>query len=43
VFSQKIEVQWGPMIMFLVAFVIGLVVLAWMIAQVIKSTANPTR
>jgi hypothetical protein len=37
VFSQKIDVQWGPMAMFLVLFVLGLGVLAWMIAQVIKS------
>ena len=36
VFSQKIDVQWGPMLMFLIAFVIGLGILAWMIAQVIK-------
>jgi hypothetical protein len=41
VFSQKIEVQWGPMAMFLAAFVIGLGVLAWMLAKVVKSTANP--
>jgi hypothetical protein len=37
VFSQKIDVQWGPMIMFLILFVLGLGVLAWMIAQVIKA------
>jgi hypothetical protein len=43
VFSQKIEVQWGPMAMFLVAFVIGLGILAWMLAQVVKSTANQPR
>jgi hypothetical protein len=40
VFSQKTEVQWGPMAMFLAAFVIGLGILAWMIAQVLKSSAN---
>jgi hypothetical protein len=40
VFSQKTEVQWGPMVMFLAAFVIGLGILAWMIAQVLKSSAN---
>jgi hypothetical protein len=40
VFSQKIEVQWGPMAMFLIAFVIGLGILAWMLTQVIKIKAN---
>ena len=40
VFSQKTETQWGPMVMFLAAFVAGLVVLVWMLAQVIKSTAE---
>jgi hypothetical protein len=29
-------VQWGPLVMFLVVFVIGLAVVAWMIAQVVK-------
>jgi hypothetical protein len=43
IFSQKIDVQWGPMAMFLVAFVIGLGVLAWMLVKVVKSTANITR
>ena len=41
VFSQKIDVQWGPMVMFLAAFFIGLAVLAWMIMQVYKS--NPQK
>jgi hypothetical protein len=43
VFSQKIEVQWGPMAMFLIAFVIALGVLAWMLTKVVKSAANPPR
>ncbi len=37
VFSQKTEVQWGPLAMFLIAFVVGLGILAWMLAQVFKS------
>ncbi|MGD0519454.1 MAG: hypothetical protein ABSA26_18100 [Thermoguttaceae bacterium] len=40
VFSQKTDVQWGPMAMFLAALVIGLGILAWMLAQVLKSSAN---
>jgi len=40
VFSQKLDVQWGPMVMFLVAFVLGLGVVAWMIAQIIKKTPS---
>jgi hypothetical protein len=43
VFSQKIEVQWGPMAMFLIAFVIALGILAWMLTQVIKASANRPR
>jgi hypothetical protein len=43
VFSQKIDVQWGPMTMFLAAFVIGLGILAWMLTQVIKASANRPR
>jgi len=33
---QRVDVQWGPLIMFLVVFVIGLAAVAWMIAQVVK-------
>jgi hypothetical protein len=36
-FGQNVETQWGPMLMFLIVFLLGLAVLAWMIAQVIKS------
>ncbi|HEY4759284.1 MAG TPA: hypothetical protein VIH42_01755, partial [Thermoguttaceae bacterium] len=43
VFSQKVDVQWGPMAMFLIAFVLGLGVVAWMIVQVVKASSNPPR
>jgi hypothetical protein len=34
--AQPVSVQWGPLAMFLIVFVIGLAVLAWMIAQITK-------
>jgi hypothetical protein len=34
--AQPIDVQWGPLAMFLIAFVIGLAVVGWMIAQIVK-------
>jgi hypothetical protein len=34
--GQHEVVQWGPLVMFLAVFVIGLAVVAWMIAQVVK-------
>ncbi len=37
VFGQTVDVQWGPLFMFLVCFVLALAVAAWMIAQVIKA------
>jgi hypothetical protein len=36
VVREREAVQWGPLVMFLVVFVIGLAVVAWMIAQVVK-------
>ncbi len=36
VYSQPVDVQWGPLVMFLVVFVIGLGVVGWMIAQIRK-------
>jgi hypothetical protein len=33
------HVQWGPLCMFLVAFVLGLGVIAWMLVQVVKAPA----
>jgi hypothetical protein len=34
--QQPTDVQWGPLFMFLIAFVIGLAVVGWMIAQIVK-------
>jgi hypothetical protein len=34
--AQPTEVQWGPLFMFLIAFVIGLAVVGWMLAQILK-------
>ncbi|MCE5267567.1 MAG: hypothetical protein LLG00_06760 [Planctomycetaceae bacterium] len=34
--TQAVDVQWGPLLMFLLTFVIGLAVVVWMIAQVRK-------
>ena len=34
--AQPTDVQWGPLAMFLIAFVIGLGVVGWMIAQIVK-------
>jgi hypothetical protein len=39
--AQPTDVQWGPLAMFLVAFVLGLGLVVWMIAQVVKSAAPP--
>lgn len=33
VMAQPVDVQWGPLVMFLVTFVIGLAVVGWMLAQ----------
>jgi len=38
VLGQRTEVQWGPLVMFLVAFVAGVGVVAWMIAQVVAAS-----
>jgi hypothetical protein len=46
VLHQKTELQAGPLVMFLVVFVFGLCVLAWMIAQAVKvrrRSINETR
>jgi len=34
--AQPTDVQWGPLWMFLIAFVLGLGVVGWMIAQIVK-------
>lgn len=38
--EQPLDVQWGPLVMFLVIFVAGLGVVAWMIAQVVGKPVN---
>jgi hypothetical protein len=39
ILNQATATQWGPLFMFLIVFIIGLVVLGWMIRQVVKETA----
>lgn len=39
--SQPVAADWGPMVMFLVIFVAGVGVLAWMFAQVAKAGSEP--
>ena len=34
--KQPEEVQWSPLLLFVIIFVLGLLVVAWMIAQVAK-------
>ena len=38
--AQPTDVQWGPLAMFLIVFVIGLLVVGWMIAQIVKCKAK---
>jgi hypothetical protein len=40
ILQQATETQWGAMTLFLVVFVIGVGVLAWMIGRVVKETAS---
>jgi hypothetical protein len=35
--AEQVNIQWSPMILFLVLFVAGLGVTWWMIAQVVKA------
>ena len=41
VLGQKTELQFGPLLMFLITFVIGLIILAWMITQAVRARGNP--
>ena len=36
--AQRVDVQWGPLVMFLIVFAVGLVVIGWMIAQIKKQS-----
>jgi len=38
--KQPVDVQWSPLIMFLVVFVLGLMVLGWMITQVVRCSVQ---
>ena len=38
--AQPTDVQWGPLAMFLIVFVIGVVVVGWMLAQIVKCKPN---
>jgi hypothetical protein len=39
VLTQPIDVQWSPLVMFLLVFVLGLAVVGWMIAQIRRCDA----
>lgn len=41
--AQPVHVQWSPLLVFLALFVAGLGVIGWMIAQVIRAPAEPSR
>ncbi len=41
VYSLPEDVQWGPLAMFLAAFVVGMTVVIWMLAQIGKCPATP--
>jgi hypothetical protein len=41
--AQPTSVQWGPLAMFLGVFVVGVIVILWMLAQVIKASASSVR
>ena len=41
--AQPERVEWGPLVMFLAAFVIGVGVLVWMLAQLAKASPVPLR
>ena len=40
--GQPEDVQWSPLIVFLLVFVAGLALVAWMVAQVIKGSREPS-
>jgi hypothetical protein len=41
--SRPTAIEWSPLILFLLLFVAGALVVAWMVAQVVKAAANPSR
>ena len=40
VLAQPTATEWGPLAMFLIVFVVGLIVVGWMIAQIMKCNAK---
>ncbi len=43
VLNQLTAVQWGPLVMFLAVFVLGLLVVVWMVAQIVNLPAKPAK
>jgi hypothetical protein len=43
VLTQPTDVQWGPLVMFLVVFVLGLGVVGWMVVQAIAAIRSPNQ
>ena len=41
--AQPVSVDWGPLVMFLATFVVGMGVVAWMVAQVLKAKPSEAR
>jgi hypothetical protein len=39
--SEPVNVQWSPLVLFLVLFVAGVGVIVWMVAQVVKAARQP--
>jgi hypothetical protein len=39
--AEPLKVQWSPLVLFLLLFVIGVGVLVWMVAQVVKAARQP--
>jgi len=39
--AEPVNVQWSPLVLFLVLFVLGIGVIVWMVAQVVKAARQP--
>jgi len=39
--NRRVEVEWGPLLMFLAAFAAGAAVVAWMVYQLCKAQGEP--
>lgn len=40
---EAVNVQWSPLILFLISFVVGLAIIAWMVSQVIAVHRKPAQ